>query len=237
MSRPARESVGRLHNAIGAIAGCLVGGWLGGQFNRRIVYFTLCPGLPVVCGLVFRGTESYGTSFLVLTFLAGPTTASFHGWFASYLPELFPTRIRPPHRVSPLTRAASSLRSAASTWASSCKVSTAPAPARRRHHHLDLSPGSGRHPVRAGDEGQTAAGGSARGSLGLKAVLQPHRGRPSQRHLVTAIFRAQIEKMRLLEHTPVDPRHNAEIDRTTLQKRLESGLQAVRNRLRFLRTD
>jgi len=37
-----------------------------------------------------------------------------------------------------------------------------------------------------------------------------------QRHLVTAIFRAQIEKMGFLDRTPVDRRHNAEIDRTTL---------------------
>ncbi len=83
-----------LLSGIGAIIGCIAGGWLGGQFKRRTVYFTLCLASLVVCAILFRGTTAYGTNFLILTFLAGLTTASFYGWLPLYLPELFPTRIR-----------------------------------------------------------------------------------------------------------------------------------------------
>lgn len=83
-----------LLSGVGAIIGCIAGGWLGGQFKRRAVYFTLCLSSLVVCALLFRGTHAYGASFLTLTFLAGLTTASFYGWLPLYLPELFPTRIR-----------------------------------------------------------------------------------------------------------------------------------------------
>ncbi|MBX7121406.1 MAG: MFS transporter [Opitutaceae bacterium] len=83
-----------LLSGLGAIIGCIGGGWLGGQFKRRVVYFTLCLASLVVCALLFRGTDAYGTKFLTLTFLAGMTSASFYGWLPLYLPELFPTRIR-----------------------------------------------------------------------------------------------------------------------------------------------
>ncbi len=81
-------------SGFGAIIGCFAGGWLGGYFKRRVMYFTLCLSSLVVCALLFRGTHAYGVSFLTLTFLAGLTTASFYGWLPLYLPELFPTRIR-----------------------------------------------------------------------------------------------------------------------------------------------
>lgn len=80
--------------AFGAITGCLLGAWCGGRFGRRITFFGMCLGSLLVCALLFRGIHGYGAAFLVCTFLAGLTTASFYGWMPLYLPELFPTRVR-----------------------------------------------------------------------------------------------------------------------------------------------
>jgi MFS family permease len=44
--------------------------------------------------VLFRGIHTYGTSFLVMTFIVGAFTAAFYGWTPLYLPELFPTRSR-----------------------------------------------------------------------------------------------------------------------------------------------
>ncbi|MFO1449679.1 MAG: MFS transporter [Opitutaceae bacterium] len=93
-TQPSAKAWTGLLSAFGAIFGCLLGGWLGGLFSRRWVYFILCLSSLGVCALLFRGMDTYGTPFLVLTFLAGLTTASFYGWLPLYLPELFPTRVR-----------------------------------------------------------------------------------------------------------------------------------------------
>ncbi len=58
------------------------------------MYFMLCLGSLVTCGLLFRGVDSYGMAFLVMTFIVGGFTATFYGWLPLYLPELFPTRVR-----------------------------------------------------------------------------------------------------------------------------------------------
>ncbi|MGH8021369.1 MAG: MFS transporter [Opitutaceae bacterium] len=79
--------------AVGAILGCFVGA-LGGRFGRRPAFFTLCLVSLILCGILYRGIDSYGTAFLVLSFLVGAFTAAFYGWFPLYLPELFPTRVR-----------------------------------------------------------------------------------------------------------------------------------------------
>ena len=81
-------------SAIGAVVGCLLGAWFGGFVTRRVGYFLLCLGSLVSCAVLFRGFDSYGTNFLVMTFLVGGLTAAFYGWLPLYLPELFPTRVR-----------------------------------------------------------------------------------------------------------------------------------------------
>jgi MFS family permease len=81
-------------SALGAIVGCLLGAWFGGFVTRRVGYFLLCLGSLVACGWLFRGFESYGASFLAMTFVVGGLTAAFYGWLPLYLPELFPTRVR-----------------------------------------------------------------------------------------------------------------------------------------------
>jgi len=91
---PAAKAVTTTLSGIGAVVGCLLGGWMGGRFGRRITYFTLCLGSLLTCALLFRGIASYGASFMVMTFVVGAITAAFFGWFPLYLPELFPTRIR-----------------------------------------------------------------------------------------------------------------------------------------------
>jgi MFS family permease len=48
----------------------------------------------ITCAVLFRGVDHYGTTFLVMTFLAGGASAAFYGWLPLYLPELFPTRVR-----------------------------------------------------------------------------------------------------------------------------------------------
>ncbi len=81
-------------SAVGSVAGCLVGAWLGGLLGRRPAFFALCLGSLLSCGWLFRGIDSYGTPFLALTFVVGAITAAFYGLFPLYFPELFPTRVR-----------------------------------------------------------------------------------------------------------------------------------------------
>ena len=81
-------------SAFGAIIGCVLGGWIGGFFGRRVTFFALCLGSLLTCLVMFNTVSTYGPGFLALTFIAGMLTASFYGWFPLYLPELFPTRIR-----------------------------------------------------------------------------------------------------------------------------------------------
>jgi MFS family permease len=75
---------------VGTIAAALVGDWLG----RRVTYFILCVGSLVSALWLFVMNHSYGTSFLVSSFVAGAFTASFYGWLPLYLPELFATNVR-----------------------------------------------------------------------------------------------------------------------------------------------
>lgn len=81
-------------SAFGAIVGCLAGAWIGGFFGRRTMYFALCLGSLISCAWLFRGIDSYGPQFILLTFIVGGVTATFYGWLPLYLPELFPTRVR-----------------------------------------------------------------------------------------------------------------------------------------------
>jgi MFS family permease len=80
--------------AIGAIVGTIVAALCGDWFGRRVTYMGMCVLSLVSAVLFFQLHDSYGPSFLVWSFLAGVTTASFYGWLPLYLPELFPTRVR-----------------------------------------------------------------------------------------------------------------------------------------------
>lgn len=80
--------------SIGAIIGCLAGPLLGGYIGRRPAYFGLCLSSLIVCSVLFNCMTEYNMAFLLLSALAGLTTASFYGWLPLYLPELFPTRVR-----------------------------------------------------------------------------------------------------------------------------------------------
>ncbi len=81
-------------SGIGAIMGCLLGAYVGRWVSRRVAYFLMCLGSLITCAVLFRGIDTYGPSFLALTFLVGAFTAAFYGWLPLYLPELFPTRVR-----------------------------------------------------------------------------------------------------------------------------------------------
>jgi MFS transporter, SHS family, sialic acid transporter len=81
-------------SAIGAVIGCLLGAWVGGALGRRPAYFLLCLASLISCAYLFRGVDTYGTTFLVMSFVVGTVTAAFYGWLPLYLPELFPTRVR-----------------------------------------------------------------------------------------------------------------------------------------------
>jgi SHS family sialic acid transporter-like MFS transporter len=93
-ANPAAKAYTGCASAIGAVVGCLLGAWFGGFVTRRVGYFLLCVGSLVTCQWLFRGFDSYDTSFLALTFVVGGLTAAFYGWLPLYLPELFPTRVR-----------------------------------------------------------------------------------------------------------------------------------------------
>ncbi|HEY0968375.1 MAG TPA: MFS transporter [Opitutaceae bacterium] len=81
-------------SAIGSVIGCLAGAWMGGRLGRRPAYFLLCLGSLLSCAWLFRGIDTYGVTFLSLTFTVGTITTAFFGWLPLYLPELFPTRVR-----------------------------------------------------------------------------------------------------------------------------------------------
>jgi MFS family permease len=81
-------------SALGAVLGGFLGAWLGQRGRRRLVYSLLCLGSLASCAALFRGVTAFGPAFLALHFVVGGITAAFYGWFALYLPELFPTRVR-----------------------------------------------------------------------------------------------------------------------------------------------
>lgn len=80
--------------AAGAVVGTILAAMCGDWFGRRITYFVMCI-ISLAAALVFFQTHNaYGNSFLIWSFIAGVTTASFYGWLPLYLPELFATRVR-----------------------------------------------------------------------------------------------------------------------------------------------
>ena len=91
---PSAKANTQILSGLGAMAGCLIGGWVAGRINRRPAFFTLCCLSLLVCEVLYRSVSSYGGTFLVLVFLVGGFTAAFYGWFPLYFSELFPTRIR-----------------------------------------------------------------------------------------------------------------------------------------------
>ncbi len=80
--------------SIGAIAGCLLGSWLGHVAGRRWAYFFLCLLSLGSCAYLFRGLDAFDAQFLILSAVVGTITAAFYGLFPLYLPELFPTHAR-----------------------------------------------------------------------------------------------------------------------------------------------
>jgi MFS family permease len=90
---PTAQGYTQMSLAVGAILGCIVAPLVAAWLNRRITFFLLCLGSLISCQVLFR-MESYGASFLAVTFLVGATTAAVYGWLPLYLPELFPTRVR-----------------------------------------------------------------------------------------------------------------------------------------------
>jgi len=94
VGHPAAKATTQILLAFGAIVGSVAAPLVGARFGRRPAYFFLCLMSLVLCGVLFRAIDTYGSIFLALTFAVGAATASFYGWFPLYLPELFPTRIR-----------------------------------------------------------------------------------------------------------------------------------------------
>jgi MFS transporter, SHS family, sialic acid transporter len=80
--------------AVGAITGCVCGPLLAHAWGRRRSYFVLCAFSLLSCEVLFVGVHAYGPVLLVLAVVVGFFTATFYGWLALYLPELFPTRVR-----------------------------------------------------------------------------------------------------------------------------------------------
>jgi SHS family sialic acid transporter-like MFS transporter len=91
---PAAKADTQMTQAFGAIGGALVAPFIGSRLGRRPAFFLLCLASLLVCGVMFRVVNTYGTGFLVAAFISSATTASFYGWFPLYFPELFPTRLR-----------------------------------------------------------------------------------------------------------------------------------------------
>ncbi len=86
--------VTQISSSLGAALGCVVAAQLGGRLGRRPVYVGMCvSSLLVLLGL-FRLNTEFGWPLVVWAGVAGAVTASFYGWLALYLPELFPTKVR-----------------------------------------------------------------------------------------------------------------------------------------------
>ena len=80
--------------AVGAMVGTLSAALMGDWLGRRTTYLILCLTSLGSVWLLYQGQATFGTGFLVRTFVMGACTASFYGWLPLYLPELFPTRVR-----------------------------------------------------------------------------------------------------------------------------------------------
>ncbi len=93
-SNPAAKANTQMIQAFGAIVGSLVAPLIGARLGRRPAFFLMCLASLVVCAVMFRTVNAYGSQFLVAAFLSSAVTASFYGWFPLYFPELFPTSIR-----------------------------------------------------------------------------------------------------------------------------------------------
>jgi MFS transporter, SHS family, sialic acid transporter len=91
---PHAMAVSQAVGAVGAICGCFCGPMVAHAWGRRRSYFALCALSLCSCEALFLFIHSYGAIFLVLAFIVGFFTATFYGWLALYLPELFPTRVR-----------------------------------------------------------------------------------------------------------------------------------------------
>jgi len=80
--------------SVGSVVGSVFGAWLSAQIGRRWSFFLLSFGSLASCAVLFRLVDSYGGTFLTLSFVVGLLTGSYYGWLPLYLPELFPTRVR-----------------------------------------------------------------------------------------------------------------------------------------------
>jgi MFS family permease len=85
----------QLCTAGGATLASLIVVYIGDWLGRRLTYALMCV-LTIVAALVFYQTNGAGFSnwFLLTAFIVGGVSASFYGFFALYLPELFPTAVR-----------------------------------------------------------------------------------------------------------------------------------------------
>ena len=90
---PRAEGMTQAVSALGSVAGCFVGAWLG-RFGRRPAYFALCVLALATTTYLFRFTRFYDLEFFIFVLLAGGCAGAFYGWLPLYLPELFPTRVR-----------------------------------------------------------------------------------------------------------------------------------------------
>lgn len=93
-TNPSAKADTQMIQAFGAIVGACVAPLIGARLGRRSAYFLLCLASVIVCAVLFRTVNAFGTTFLAYAFCVSAATASFYGWFPLYLPELFPTRVR-----------------------------------------------------------------------------------------------------------------------------------------------
>lgn len=85
----------QIATAVGAIIGTLLAAWMGEWLGRRITYCGLCLLSMLSVLYLFQFHNRFDLPFLIAALIGGICTASFYGWLPLYLPELFPTRVRP----------------------------------------------------------------------------------------------------------------------------------------------
>lgn len=91
---PGLKAATQTWQALGAVLGSLLGGWVASRLGRRRSYFLISLGSLALSGYIFLTLTPTRAEFLWATFALGLVSTSFFGWLPYFLPELFPTRVR-----------------------------------------------------------------------------------------------------------------------------------------------
>jgi hypothetical protein len=88
------KALTQLWSASGALIGGLVGAAMSVGMGVRKAYALLCVASYLSVWVFYQTNHAFDSRFLISVFFMGGATAAFYGWLPSYLPRLFPTKVR-----------------------------------------------------------------------------------------------------------------------------------------------